>query len=79
MTNHSDLVAAFLARGGAVRVVSESEGANLSGRDWRELTTGARRSAASDDGERVMEQVREAYHAGGRFAAIEALNDYQSR
>jgi hypothetical protein len=74
--NDTDLVAAFLAKGGNVQRVAEGETNGMDRRDWRAATRGEpirQRFTEEQLAEQRMERVREAYHVGGRSAALEAL------
>lgn len=73
--------AAFLAKGGKIEVVAPEAGGVRSAREWAEFerTHHQGRPVGGVSSERAaeqrMEHVREAYHTGGRAAAIRELND----
>lgn len=77
MKNTSDLVAAFLAKGGAIKTVAQGEGLGLTARQWYRKSTDAgipaSRVSAEQHAEQRMEQVREAALMGGIAAVNEVL------
>ncbi len=74
--SHADLVAAYLAKGGKVKRVAEDASNGMTARDWYLAARGDLQTAESDEqiAEREAERVREAYHVGGRTAALDELN-----
>lgn len=66
MTDLEAMKAAFLARGGAVTVAPAGVAYGVDAE--------ARAMRAEHEAERHAERVREAYHVGGRSAAMDAYN-----
>lgn len=73
----SDLIAAYLAKRAATQCdTAPAYGVDpAADKERRRVARLQRDYAASErEGERYAESVREAYHTGGRAAAIEAMN-----
>ncbi len=74
----ASLVAAFLAKGGQVSTIQPAPAYGVDPNIDRERRAAERAQRmvenAEHASERYMENVREAYHVGGRGAAVEAMN-----
>jgi hypothetical protein len=69
----ADLIAAFLAKGGKV-TAAQAAAYGVDPSADRERRANERAERMVQSAERYAENVREAYHVGGRSAAIEAMN-----
>ena len=77
MTDLEAMKAAFLAKGGAVKVapvgIASGVDKDVDKAKRAEARAAARYERTEQEAEQFAESVREAYHTGGRHAAIDAM------
>ena len=74
----ADRIAAYIAARGVTKV-AQGESNGMTARDWRDAASDKGHRAVEHNAEREAEAVREAYHVGGRSAALDVLAQSASR